>query len=88
MSNKKFNICDKARIKQYNPEASGFSTEGKTIRARIVPRIMNRIVVIVDYSDSHGLCYRVVAPNFNGNSGRDEELEFVWVDPDELEEVK
>lgn len=88
MSNRVFNVCDKARLKQYDPEADGFSQEGKANRARIIPPIVGRIVVIVDYSDGHGLCYRVVAPNFNGWRGRDEEMEFVWVNPSELEEIK
>lgn len=84
-----FNVCDKARVKQYDSKTSfGFSECGKYNRARIMPGIVGRIVVVVDYSDGHGLTYCVVAPNFDGFRGRDRELEFVWVDPSELEPVE
>ena len=79
-------VCDKARIKQFNQKAD-FSEEGKAHRARAMPRLVGHIVLVVDYSDGHGLCYRVIAPNFNGHRGRENELEIVWVDPSELEYV-
>lgn len=85
---RQFNVCDKARLKQYNREADReFSDTGKEHRARSMPSLVGKIVVVVDYSDGHGLCYRVVVPNFNGFRGRENEMEIVWVDPSELEPV-
>ena len=41
--------------------------------------------VIVDFSNSHGLCFGVVFPNIHGNSGRTETLEIKWFEPEEIE---
>jgi hypothetical protein len=81
---RQFNVCDKARVKQYNKEAdwhySGYH------RARIMPSLLGKIVLVVDYSNAHGLTYGVVKPNFDGLKGRTEShLEICWVEPDELE---
>lgn len=84
---RQFKVCDKARVKQYNQKVWSFSAEGKAVRAKVMPRLVGKIVVVIDYSDGHGLCYRVVAPNFDGWRGRDDELQVAWVDPSELEPV-
>ena len=44
-----------------------------------------KIVLVIDYSDSHGLCYQVVEPNFNGSCGRKENVDIYWIEPEYLE---
>lgn len=36
--------------------------------------------VIVDFSNSHGLCFGVVFPNTNGSYGREDSLTIEWID--------
>lgn len=43
--------------------------------------------VVVDYSDAHGLCYGVVFPNANGHSGRTNNLQIHWFEPEEIEKI-
>jgi hypothetical protein len=50
-----------------------------------MPSLVGKTIVIVDYSDAHGLVYGVVEPNFHGLFGRKEELHIHWIEPDELE---
>jgi hypothetical protein len=42
------------------------------------------IGVVVDYSDSHGLCYGLVFPNTKGFYGRTDSLPIRWFDPKEV----
>lgn len=42
---------------------------------------------VVDYSDSHGLCYRVVFPNLNGAYSRKDWIESEWLDPEQIEKA-
>lgn len=85
---RQFNVCDKVRVARYNREAdSNFTDDGKDTRARIMPSLVGKIVLVVDYSDSHGLTYGVVEPNFNGSRNRKDELEIHWLEPEELEQI-
>jgi hypothetical protein len=47
------------------------------------PRI-GQTGIIVDVSDSHGLCYGVVFPNISGADGRQDSLSVYWFEPNEL----
>jgi hypothetical protein len=88
MTTRRFNVCDKARIKQYIlDDDRNYPEEGQVKRRTIMPRIVGSVVVVVDYSDAHGLTYRVVVPNFNGHRGSKQDLDIVWVEPNELEQV-
>jgi hypothetical protein len=81
---RQFNVCERARVKQYL-KGGDFSEEGKARRAYYVPLLIGKIVVVVDYSDAHGLVYGVIEPNFDGHRGRKDTCPIYWLDPEELE---
>lgn len=56
-------------------------------RARV--KHSGQVVLVVDYSDSHGLVYGVVTPNFDGHRGRSPHniLQVQWIEPEDLEKV-
>ena len=47
--------------------------------------VAGRAGVIVDFSNSHGLCFGVIFPNRDGSSARTETMKVKWFDPDEVE---
>lgn len=86
---KRLSICDTVKVKLYNREAnSSFTEETKAHRDRVMPGLIGKTVVIVDISDSHGLMYGIVYPNFYGSSKRQSLLEVHWLEPDELEYIR
>jgi hypothetical protein len=83
---KRLEVGDKVRIVRHH-EASDhqFNAILRSLRRGIVPKLIGSEAVVMDLSDSHGLCYEVATANRNGNAGRVEPLR-CWVVPNEVEE--
>lgn len=62
-----FKVCDRARVIKYDSNSAEFNDIGKQNRANNMLSMVGKIVLIVDLSNSHGLSYRVVKPNFDGS---------------------
>ena len=46
------------------------------------------IGVVIDISNSHGLCYGLVFPNLKGYYGREKQLTIHWFDPEDITFIK
>lgn len=57
---------------------------GYTISRAYVNYYMNQNGVIVDFSNSHGLCFGIVFPNRYGSQERKDSLHVYWFEQDEI----
>jgi hypothetical protein len=71
-------------VKAIPPDKASGSKKGPVICKSAMVIKTGYIGIIVDYSDSHGLCYALVFPNLKGYYGRKEQLTVHWFDPEEI----